>query len=835
MQTLHLSTHSRYTLAPTRDVGALRDLFAKIDKKIKGKFSRPAIKSDTRAYPNFHAAMSTAEYVNAYAVLNDCRSLKAWDWAPMTCDPCTLYTGADTCETLPDGFESWEDFDAAQSMPTIAPESAPAAPLECSAPIAPETVAEALGAAVVPAPVYAPDVPMADPADIGAALARGLDRQPIAHLPLFARIAIERLDADSGLRNSMALGLMLQAYARTYGTEPDDSTRASAHYICGRRFWDFAAAPDDAHGMAGCAKRETIEPAAPVDPAPAAAPVARQSRDSFDRATIAAADTLARLTALFPSDSTRRKLIEGGRHGAIGARAGIVAELKRLSESTHWHGSREAKRALETLAAADPAHPPATHSDPAPSADPLPVDSQRADDGEFLRRVNLAAAYMGLGRKSSRKFDSCFEMWDGDAVAVALMRRAEKRPATKLAVNLWRYLSRDTVEAAALRQPAGLTLAEWSRELVAKGSNWEPAREAAPVAAPLPTATGAGLAPLPSESASPVKPGARVTVERSTYFDGQPVAGWPHAQFLGTVRDVFDNRGLECARVQWDSGRREIYAASNLQVIDPLPGDTQGRCMPPVAPTRAEYVASFKRKADRERAGPRYDAQAGAAIEAGRLTVEDAEARGVGNGTTWPAHRAYLSSQAASLTLDEYLLALGHRNGLSGPENAAWYEAARRTSTELPAADPVPPDTQPAAPVRPSERRDPCRYAMFDSSGAMITWSSSIRGRNKLRQRADDYSEHSDGPFTVRKVTRGECDAFSDAKAAPLDGLDVSELGADGLAEFERAQRDQATAPAYVEITAAGWRDPGPVLRILDTDPRARIPARFAPVYLLQA
>ena len=56
----------------------------------------------------------------------------------------------------------------------------------------------------------------------------------------------------------------------------------------------------------------------------------------------------------------------------------------------------------------------------------------------------------------------------------------------------------------------------------------------------------------------------------------------------------------------------------------------------------------------------------------------------------------------------------------------------------------------------------------------------------------------------------------------PLDGLDVAELGAEGLAEFERAQRD-------------AYRAPTPSLRIPATDPRARIPARFAPGYMLRA
>lgn len=46
--------------------------------------------------------------------------------------------------------------------------------------------------------------------------------------------------------------------------------------------------------------------------------------------------------------------------------------------------------------------------------------------GDFQRRVNLAANYMMRGISNSRTLDSCFEMWDGDAVVTVLVRRAMK-------------------------------------------------------------------------------------------------------------------------------------------------------------------------------------------------------------------------------------------------------------------------------------------------------------------------------------------------------------------------------------------------------------------------
>jgi hypothetical protein len=65
----------------------------------------------------------------------------------------------------------------------------------------------------------------------------------------------------------------------------------------------------------------------------------------------------------------------------------------------------------------------------------------------FTARVNLAANYISQGRNSSRAFDSCFENYDGDAVVVALGRRAQARPDGNLAKNIGKYLSVDSVSS----------------------------------------------------------------------------------------------------------------------------------------------------------------------------------------------------------------------------------------------------------------------------------------------------------------------------------------------------------------------------------------------------
>lgn len=83
----------------------------------------------------------------------------------------------------------------------------------------------------------------------------------------------------------------------------------------------------------------------------------------------------------------------------------------------------------------------------------------------YAGRVSAAALVISTGGRTSRSFDNCFENYDGDAVAVALYRRAQKNPEGNLAQNLWRYLSRDSVEPLAAANAHRSNLAAWAREL----------------------------------------------------------------------------------------------------------------------------------------------------------------------------------------------------------------------------------------------------------------------------------------------------------------------------------------------------------------------------------
>ncbi|EER62145.1 hypothetical protein AcdelDRAFT_0267 [Acidovorax delafieldii 2AN] len=59
---------------------------------------------------------------------------------------------------------------------------------------------------------------------------------PYQYLPLWAKIAIERLDRDAEMRSESMLDEVLDSYAMTYGEAVDAQTRDSARHICRRRF-----------------------------------------------------------------------------------------------------------------------------------------------------------------------------------------------------------------------------------------------------------------------------------------------------------------------------------------------------------------------------------------------------------------------------------------------------------------------------------------------------------------------------------------------------------------------------------------------------------------------
>ena len=86
----------------------------------------------------------------------------------------------------------------------------------------------------------------------------------------------------------------------------------------------------------------------------------------------------------------------------------------------------------------------------------------------FQYRVDSAVATISAGRPTSRSFDNCFENDDGEAVAVAVYRRARRNP--KLRANLWRYIDRrlTVTQAWQARRKTRAELKTWAAELRTK-------------------------------------------------------------------------------------------------------------------------------------------------------------------------------------------------------------------------------------------------------------------------------------------------------------------------------------------------------------------------------
>jgi len=87
------------------------------------------------------------------------------------------------------------------------------------------------------------------------------------------------------------------------------------------------------------------------------------------------------------------------------------------------------------------------------------------DPADFAGRVDTAASYIFTGSTPTRTFDTCFEMFDGDAVAVAVYRMARTDP--RLRSALWRYLGRSSViqVAFANRRRPTESLPAWAASL----------------------------------------------------------------------------------------------------------------------------------------------------------------------------------------------------------------------------------------------------------------------------------------------------------------------------------------------------------------------------------
>jgi len=109
---MHTTTHTypdgtraRYTLAPGSSVP--------LQLAALKKPRKPRSKAEKRLFPQWHPAMSTADYVRAYFARNVRRhgGVSAYDdaidhlalYAPLPDRPAPFYTGIDTVETIEGG------------------------------------------------------------------------------------------------------------------------------------------------------------------------------------------------------------------------------------------------------------------------------------------------------------------------------------------------------------------------------------------------------------------------------------------------------------------------------------------------------------------------------------------------------------------------------------------------------------------------------------------------------------------------------------------------------------------------------------------------------------
>jgi hypothetical protein len=61
--------------------------------------------------------------------------------------------------------------------------------------------------------------------------------------------------------------------------------------------------------------------------------------------------------------------------------------------------------------------------------------------------------------------------------------------------------------------------------------------------------------------------GSRVTLQPRTWWDGEPVEGWPDPLYVGVVLRVDELQGLPMARVKYPTGRAEWHTIYGLEVI----------------------------------------------------------------------------------------------------------------------------------------------------------------------------------------------------------------------------------------------------------------------------
>lgn len=756
MQTLTIGAY-RATLAPTRDVGAFQAKLAKCN----GKSRRLPLRDlRTKAgFPVFTPGMSTAEYVRLYSS-GDGSQLKAWEWAQLNEEPCALYSGEDTCETLPEGFATWEDFDAAQSA-DAAPDGAPvAAPIETA-----------------PAEVAPPHYAIGDP----------LTTQSDARAPVdgerFRILERSRATYDN---------LWTCAEVSTARRAADVAQSIIAGWTGGERWAVCADSGAFLYGIGADGKPMSAAPVcAPVDPLPTqsdsvpvpgkldAAPE-RIEPDIFIRRA-----TSAERMGNAPRQRAMRSLVPMAGHTVM------FKPYGHKGAGFYWVLDRRA----DTL--------------PSESDNAAPIECEPVTDVADLDTHERPCAAPGL--ISYRARGNYGWIMIGAADDADAMREAMR--STHAPTNLQRW--------------DGTAYVPCDHEAATPATHSEPEKA------------------LPYAGFDPVR-GAVYRAHIETAKHSRAI----DPTFSGMLRrprsaGFMDDFMAPEVRAHRNAIAAMVRACRAKRASVPLPADTG----PLTTDTGADLGEQSAHRIGRE------------SFERGEAMMSDASLR-----------RAF-GSQAER---DAYYRGYDDAERAARPAPATHSEPAPLPGKSEPAADPF--DAWQAAPNDPKPTFGAYSYAKrtgrtvvaYCGGGRIQSCAKAAgmryvhrakgfvgtpRQAEKMRaawlagamrnaQRAKDGVAE---PGSLRAMleslavpthaplpgdTKPEALDDDETIPAPLDGLDVAEL--DGLAEFERAGGEvKPTAPAYRDDALCAT--PIPSLRIPAGDPRARIPARFARVYLLQA
>ncbi len=882
MQTLKID-RSRYTLSPTRDAGA----FAEKLRKCTGKTKLSPIKSERRVYPKFSAGDSTAEYVHRYWVANGFSDDHRKFFAPLNTQPATLYTGEDTHEL----FNDAETCAPLECAPVLAIE--PAAPCEAAAPVstAPVDSPEPV--------TTAPDAPMDPAAVdrmAAALLARfGVsDPAACAHLASFPA-EFERITSGSTEPAAIVPAADPAPVCEPVESPALQATRAHQWmtHAARRVYWVHCETARFSRELGplpfGSMFRRPRSPGFMPD---FLAPEIRAHR-----AAVAAAVRADRAAKRAPADATRADpapVDTGAADPAPGAWARPGTGMLSVAEARAWP-SAEPVESAPTPGYAFPADAlPATHSD---AAEPAPADRMAA--AKFARQSAILEKLIRCdGQVMTRRAFLHSKIRDGLRLTVEQHDRIAPMSRMRFfrAGNEQQREHEAKIKAAGKKDVffiGGFEITKTEFDYAA-----EILASMAPAADPAPVPGDSDPVPVNSADVDAVEV-ARLVAKFRQFADERRRTGDTLAAAIRvesaearyradslTAPNAFRDApgaGHEAAKAH-DTRRAAEYRAAAVR-LDAIAAETEAAAVtgfPVERPDRVSTTAAVDMR------GPVYRAHVKTAAKARELEGLPSFKPGAYTVNADPAGGPFETFRL----LRQYRAPVGNE---LRRRTAAAMRADRNAARVCAAPDAAPVATHSAPIAEPVRYCIHRLRRVHDEINATRATTTTARGRrwvrimNALRSLMSEHPERrapvpadtlpadtaltsvdvfADGFgfywYSLRDGSKwtgrpsfeaaaaelagmgmqaraaglnppvpADTAPNDDTTPAPLDGLDVIETAdADTLAEFDRLSRAPGVAPP---ATDARPIPSGPVLRIPAGDLRARIPARFAPAYLLTA